>query len=215
MGQPICVPYEAPQGRRINVLGAYFSHGPLAGRFVSTLYATLPKSKAKKHRKTPAQIAEAHGLTADQVGPIDAARFLSFVWRVAGRPTVYWEGWQRRRPLALVLDNYSVHASIQVQEALPELAAANVHLFFLPSYSPELSQIEPIWQSVKHHEMAKRSFSRLGELKAAVVEALTRKAKALLNTQRPKASQREKDQRQKGMKFLPLYKTDNLLYADT
>jgi hypothetical protein len=102
LGQPISVAHEAPQGRRINVLGAYFSHWPLAGRFVSALYATLPimplcllchsayyatlpKSKAKKHRKTPAQIAQAHGLTADQVGPIDAARFLSFVWRVAGR----------------------------------------------------------------------------------------------------------------------------------
>jgi hypothetical protein len=42
VGQPVCVAYEAPQGRRINVLGAYFSHGPLAGRFVSELYATLP-----------------------------------------------------------------------------------------------------------------------------------------------------------------------------
>jgi transposase len=42
LGQPISVAHEAPQGRRINVLGAYFSHWPLAGRFVSALYATLP-----------------------------------------------------------------------------------------------------------------------------------------------------------------------------
>jgi hypothetical protein len=107
------------------------------------------------------------------------------------------------------LDNYSVHTSTQVQEALPELTAANIHLFFLPSYSPELSQIEPIWQAVKHHEMAKRSFAWLGDLKTAVVEALTRKANALLN------AQREKEQRPGDWKPLPICKTDKLLCANT
>jgi hypothetical protein len=98
---------------------------------------------------------------------------------------------------------------IQVQEALPELTAANIHLFFLPSYSLELSQIEPIWQAVKHHEMAKRSFAWLGDLKTAVVEALTRKANALLN------AQREKEQRPGDWKPLPICKTDKLLCANT
>jgi hypothetical protein len=31
-GQRLRVPYQAPQGRRVNVLGAYFTHGPDAGR---------------------------------------------------------------------------------------------------------------------------------------------------------------------------------------
>jgi hypothetical protein len=97
----------------------------------------------------------------------------------------------------------------QVQEALPELTAANIHLFFLPSYSLELSKIEPIWQAVKHHEMAKRSFAWLGDLKTAVVEALTRKANALLN------AQREKEQRPGDWKPLPICKTDKLLCANT
>lgn len=180
VGKPLCVAYEAPQGRRVNALGAYFSHGPLAGRFVSEVYASLPKSRAKKRRKTPEQIAKDHGLLPEEVGPIDSGRFLGFVWRVAGRPVVYLSGWRRERPLVIVLDNYSVHNSQPVEEALPELAAADVFLFYLPTYSPELSEIEPIWNSVKHHEMPVRSYAVVGDLKRAVEEALARKAQALL-----------------------------------
>ena len=53
-------------------------------------------------------------------------------------------------------------------------------MFFLPSYSPELSGIEPIWHDVKHHQMTKRSYEILGELFRAVDEALARKASELL-----------------------------------
>jgi hypothetical protein len=31
-GQRLRVPSPAPQGRRVNVIGAYFTHGPEAGR---------------------------------------------------------------------------------------------------------------------------------------------------------------------------------------
>ena len=179
IGQPVCVPYEAPQGRRVNTLGAYFSHGPQAGRFDFEVYVSLPKSKAKKQRLTPEQVAKTHGLTVDEVGPITAERFISFVWRVAGRPPVYLSGWKRERPLVMVVDNYCVHVSTLVQEALPELAAADVYLFYLPPYSPELSDIEPLWQSVKHHEMPERSHAEVRDLKRAVEEALARKADAL------------------------------------
>lgn len=180
MGQPVSVAYEAPQGRRVNTLGAYFSHGPLAGHFDFGVYASLPKNRAKKRRLTPEQIAAAHGLTADEVGPITTERFLSFVWRVAGRPPVYLAGWKRERPLVMVVDNYSVHVSQLVKEALPELAAADIYLFFLPPYSPELSDIEPVWQAVKHHEMPERSHAEIRDLKRSVEEALARKADTLL-----------------------------------
>jgi hypothetical protein len=43
-----------------------------------------------------------------------------------------------------------------------------------------LSDIEPVWQSVKHHEMPERSHSQVRDLKRAVEEALARKADALL-----------------------------------
>ena len=68
-------------------------------------YASLPKSRAKKQRKSQEEIALAHGLTLPEVGPIDKERFLAFVWRVAGRPSDAPGDWKRERPLWMVLDN--------------------------------------------------------------------------------------------------------------
>jgi hypothetical protein len=183
VGQVLRIPYEAPQGRRVNAIGAYFSHGPMAGHFEFDTYARLPKSRAKKQRKTPQQIAAAHGLTPEEVGPIDSERYLAFVWEVAGRPEGAAADWKRERPLFMVVDNYSVHTSQPVQEAIPELEAANLFFFYLPSYSPQLSRIEPIWNAVKHHEMPVRSHSKVKDLKEAVDAALEKKAEALLAAQ--------------------------------
>ncbi|HEV8176497.1 MAG TPA: transposase [Gemmatimonadales bacterium] len=180
-GVRLCVPYEAPQGRRVNGIGAYCTHGEEAGRFVYELCASLPKNTAKKQRKTPAEQAAKHDLRVEQVGTINGERFVRFVWKVAGRPAVYPEGWKRERPLVLVIDNYSVHKGERVQQELEAFAAAGITLFFLPSYSPELSGIEPIWHAVKHHQMTRRSYAILGELFQAVDAALARKANELLS----------------------------------
>lgn len=180
VGQRLLVPYEAPQGRRVNGIGAYCTQGVEAGRFVYDLCASLPKSKAKRPRKGPAEQAAAHGLRPEQVGTIDGERFVQFVWKVAGRPAVYSAGWQREHPLVLVVDNYSVHKNERVQQEQAAVAAAGISLFYLPSYSPELSRIEPIWQDVKHHEMTKRSYDVLGALFRAVDEALAHKTEALM-----------------------------------
>jgi hypothetical protein len=174
------VPYEAPQGRRVNGIGAYCTHGVEAGRLVYELCASLPKSKAQQPRKSPAEQAAKHDLRAEQVGTIDGERFVQFVWKVAGRPAIYPEGWKRERPLVLVVDNYSVHKGERVQQEVEAFAAAEITLFYLPSYSPELSGIEPIWQDVKHHDMPQRSYEFLGALFRAVDAALARKAQDLM-----------------------------------
>ena len=79
----------------------------------------------------------------------------------------------------VVLDNYSVHTSKAVGDEEARLEAADVHLVSLPSYSPELSRIEPDWNDVKQHQLPVRSFERVAELKQAVDEALARKAHQL------------------------------------
>ena len=178
------MPYEAAQGRRVNAIGAYFSHGPQAGRLELETCACLPKGnkrkgakgRARRPRPPPEQAAAAHGLTASEVGISDAQRLLAFVWRVAGRPVGAPAGWRRERPLVIVLDNYSVHQSRAVRGERAALEAAGVTLFALPSYSPELSAIEPIWHDVKHHQLTRRSYALLGELKRAVDAALRGKA---------------------------------------
>jgi len=178
-GQRLRVPYQAPQGRRVNAVGAYFTHGPDAGRFVSRSWAVLPKSRAKKPRTTPAERAAAHGLTVDEVGPIDAARLVAFLWQVAGRPAEAAPDWRRERPLVIALDNYSVHTSQTVVAAQPALAAANVELVYLARYCPEQSDMEPVWNDLKQHQIPIRSFEQVAALKQAVDDALARKAQQL------------------------------------
>lgn len=188
MKERLVIPYEAPQGRRLNVIGAYFSHGPCAGRFEFESLASLPKSHAKTPRITLEELAEKHGLTLFEVGPLDADFFLSFVWKIAGRPSDALLDWKRERPLYVVLDNYSVHKGEVVRSAVEALEAADIHLFYLPSYSPELSKIEPIWRAVKYREMTTRSYTELGCLKKGVEDALARKAEKLLAAHTQKAS---------------------------
>lgn len=167
--------YEAPQGRRVNALGAHFTHGPQSGEFQFTTYASLPKSRAKQPRPLAEQAAK-HGLTADDVGKIDSEVYLGFLWTAAGRPLDAPDDWCRERPLWYVVDNYSVHKSARVQAEEPRLAAAGIHLFYLPAYSPELSRMEPVWQNVKYHGLPVRSYNGLAALKQAVDTALACKA---------------------------------------
>ena len=187
MGERLEVPYEAPEGRRVNAVGAYFTDGPEAGEFRHQSWASLPKSRAKKQVPTLAEQAAAHQLQPEEVGRIDSDRLLAFIWKIAGRPAVHADDWRRERPLVVALDNYSVHKSQEVRAAQPALAAANVTLWYLPSYSPELSEMEAIWHDVKHREMVKRSHEVLGGLKREVDDTLTRKA-AALRAARPKTT---------------------------
>jgi len=176
VGERLTVPYEAPQGRRVNVMGLYITHGPQAGEFPFISLAQLPQSRSKQPRQSLAERAAAQGVAAEEVGRIDAEVFLGFVWTAAGRPPDAPADWRRDVPLVIVLDNYSVHTSTPVKEERPRLAAANIRLFYLPPYTPELSRIEPVWRDVKYHGMSERSFSSVGALKGSVDTALARKA---------------------------------------
>ena len=182
-GERLRVPYQAPQGRRVNVIGAYFTHGPDAGRLEYQSWAVLPKSRARRPRTTPEERAAAHGLTLETVGPIDAERVVAFLWQVAGRPADAAPTWQRARPLVIALDNYSVHTSQTVLAAQPLLAAANVELVYLARYCPEQSGIEPVWNDIKQHQIPIRSFAQVADLKHAVDDALACKAQQLHHAQ--------------------------------
>lgn len=179
IGQRLRVPYQASEGRRVNAIGVHFTHGPASGHFAYQTWATLPKSRAKKQRKSLSERAAAHALSVDEVGSIDSERVLAFIWRVAGRPADATDEWKRARPLMVVLDNYAVHKSHTVGMAQPALLAAGVHLVYLPAYCPELSAMEPVWNDVKQHQLPTRSFERVAELKQAVDDALARKAHQL------------------------------------
>lgn len=173
------VPYEAPQGRRLNVIGGYFSHGPLAGEFRFATFARVPQPEKRPDgslRKPLSQVAAEHRLTEEDLGVIDSEVFLAFVWQLADRPPDAPEGWRRERPLMVVVDNYSVHKSERVRWARQKLEAADVYLVYLPAYSPDLSRIEPHWKITKYYDLRRRSYTWLGDLKTAVETALAERA---------------------------------------
>ena len=49
--------------------------------------------------------------------------------------------------IVLILDNFSSHRSKKVEECACE---NNIHLVFLPPYSPDLNPIEQIWRAIRH-----------------------------------------------------------------
>lgn len=148
IGTRVIVPYVAPQGRRVNVIGALAPYGP-----------------------------EPRLTYYSRSGKIDSAAVVEFLWRdVAQLPAAPAElppTYRRERPCVIVLDNYSVHRSTVVKEILPALATAGVTVFYLPPYSPELNAIEHLWRHIKHEAMPLRSFEEAAALQAAVDGALT------------------------------------------
>ncbi len=113
------------------------------------------------------------------MGVLNAEYLISFIWGMAGRAENAREGWRREKPLVIVLDNYSVHRSARFAEECVKWRAADIELFFLPSYSPELSGIEPVWGDVKHHRMRRLSRDSLFDLKRDVDTVLAEKAVVL------------------------------------
>jgi hypothetical protein len=143
IGTRAVVPYVAPQGRRVNVIGALAPYGP------------QPRLAYRS-----------------RTGTLDSAAFVEFLWHdVAGLPAPPEELpaiYRRARPCVIVLDNYSVHRSAVVKALIPALETVGVTFFYLPPYAPELNAIEPLWRHIKYEDLPVRSFSAAEALKAAV-----------------------------------------------
>ncbi len=52
------------------------------------------------------------------------------------------------RRIHLILDNYGIHDSQQVQLALKSAAAKMIKLHFLPPYCPDHNRIEGVWNDL-------------------------------------------------------------------
>jgi len=153
-GRRVVVPYEAPQGRRVNAVGAFAPYDPAGPRL---LFETRRKAE----------------------GRYDAATHLAVVRRVAGLPGEPTAEAARGRPCVVALDNYSVHHAAAVTQATPALAAAGASFFYLPAYGPELNPVEPVWRQVKCQDIPERSHPTDTALQAAVDAALTDRAPRL------------------------------------
>ena len=153
--------YEAPQGRRVNVLGAVAPVGPQP-RFVYE-----------------SRVAGAGKLDGDALLDFVCRELVGLAGGQAALDAVPAD-YRRARPCTIALDNYGVHHSKPVKAALPKLEAIGVSFYYLPPYSPKLNRIEPEWHALKYDRLQDRSFTTGAALKAAVDTALDERAAALV-----------------------------------
>jgi len=69
-----------------------------------------------------------------------------------------------KKMTVVVIDNASIHTAKAITEKLDDWAGKGLHLYFLPTYSPELNLIEIVWRKVKYewiHRSAYTSFESL------------------------------------------------------
>lgn len=88
-------------------------------------------------------------------------------------------------PRVVVIDNGSLHRNAVLKAALAELWAKRIYPYYLPPYSPELNDIEPVFRNVKHHELPERRYASVSDLDAAINNALTRTEDRLVTKHQP------------------------------
>lgn len=67
--------------------------------------------------------------------------FLRLLWKLH-------EHYSQARRIHVILDNYSIHHTQQVQESLQTPAGKRIELHFLPPYCPDHNKIERLWQDL-------------------------------------------------------------------
>jgi transposase len=82
-------------------------------------------------------------------------------------------------PRVVVLDNAGIHTSKQVKAERQALRREGIYLYFLPPYSPELNEIEPVFKQVKHHDIPVRSHTSKAELRSSVEGGFATRARRL------------------------------------
>jgi transposase len=72
------------------------------------------------------------------------------------------------RRIHLILDNYGIHDSQQVQLALKSAAASRIKLHFLPPYCPDHNAIERVWKDLHDNVTRNHRCTGMEELMAEV-----------------------------------------------
>ncbi|AWM32194.1 IS630 family transposase [Hymenobacter nivis] len=103
--------------------------------------------------------------TAAREGSVDAAFVIDTL-----------DAWvaTRTRPTVLVLDNARLHHTAAFQARLQDWEDRDVHIFYLPTYSPHLNKIETLWRKVKYEWLRPEAYADFKTLKTAVWHILDR-----------------------------------------
>lgn len=69
---------------------------------------------------------------------------------------------------AIVIDNATVHHSDEFHDKIEEWKEIDIHIFYLPRYSPNLNIIETLWRKMKYEWLKPKDYLNLETLEAAV-----------------------------------------------
>jgi transposase len=114
-------------------------------------------------------------------------RYLAGAWNPKTRRLIYVEGERKNsllflqllhtlatkvypnaKRIHLILDNYGIHDSLQVQLAMKSAAAETLELHFLPPYCPDHNRIERIWKDLHDNVTRNHRCTTMDELMADV-----------------------------------------------
>jgi transposase len=85
---------------------------------------------------------------------INGKRYIEFLEKVLT---------DRQQPLIVIADNSSYHCSEEVNQ-FAQIHEQQIHLFPLPTHSPELNPAEQIWNEVKHRQLGKQPIKNKPDL---------------------------------------------------
>jgi transposase len=72
----------------------------------------------------------------------------------------------------LVLDNATIHHSAAFEDKIPEWEQQNLHIFYLPTYSPHLNLIETLWRKIKYEWLKPHHYQSWDTLSQAVEDII-------------------------------------------
>lgn len=77
-----------------------------------------------------------------------------------------------RKPTVIVLDNASIHKAHLIQKQLPFWKERDLHVFYLPTYSPHLNLAETLWRKIKKEQIDPADYATKDTLFYAVNRCL-------------------------------------------
>lgn len=77
------------------------------------------------------------------------------------------------KPTIVILDNASIHKSKLFKENIERWEKMNLHLLYLPTYSPELNLIEILWKSMKYQWYKLEAFTSFKALEKHIESILS------------------------------------------
>lgn len=83
--------------------------------------------------------------------------FILLLWKLH-------EHYPEAKKIHVILDNYSIHSTQQVQQSLATEAGSRLELHFLPPYCPDHNKIERIWQDLHANVTRNHTCSDIEEL---------------------------------------------------